>query len=353
MPSAERRAPSAERRAPSAERRAPSAETAPRAREQADPPSPPDRRPPRRGGGSSPSIYAASAAGRQADELARRRLTRRALVRSARALAATALLALFGALALPATAQAEVLVSNFDQLQQTSIFLGDRRVAQGFTTGQSSSNFPLTSIEVKLIGTTTGVTVTAKVRTSSGGAPGSVHATLSLSGTLAAGDNTFTAPANTTLAPNTSYFLELQSDATSGLWISAPTSGGEAGVPGWEIANEHRPFVGELSGWGTSSGIFHIRVNGTNTGPPSVTGAEVSTDGRTIALTFSKDLDYPTNTGTLRDDAFSVTVDGTASQIASFSGFENVVTLTMSRLIGQGNTVVVSYDAVGRRQRGP
>ena len=31
--------------------------TAPRAREQADPPSPPDRRPPRRGGGSSPSPY--------------------------------------------------------------------------------------------------------------------------------------------------------------------------------------------------------------------------------------------------------------------------------------------------------
>ncbi len=54
-PSAERRAPSAERRAPSAERRAPSAEamTAPRSREQADPPMPPENRPPRRGVRSS------------------------------------------------------------------------------------------------------------------------------------------------------------------------------------------------------------------------------------------------------------------------------------------------------------
>ena len=63
-PSAERRAPSAERRAPSAERRAPSAEamTAPRAREQSDPPAPSDRRPPRRGGRPSAETY--SAAGR-------------------------------------------------------------------------------------------------------------------------------------------------------------------------------------------------------------------------------------------------------------------------------------------------
>ena len=75
--------------------------TAPRAREQADPPSPPDRRPPRRGGGSSPSPYTcASAAGRAAGP-ARPAGARRGLVRSARALAAAALLALSGTLALP------------------------------------------------------------------------------------------------------------------------------------------------------------------------------------------------------------------------------------------------------------
>ena len=80
--------------------------TAPRAREQADPPSPPDRRPPRRGGGSSPYTYAVFAAGRPAG-LARVAGARRGLVRSARALAAAALLALFGGLALPATAEAQ------------------------------------------------------------------------------------------------------------------------------------------------------------------------------------------------------------------------------------------------------
>ena len=78
--------------------------TAPRAREQRRPLSPPDRLPPRRGG--SPSSKTASPAARPAD-LARLAGARRGLIRSARALAGAALLALSGVLALPATAQAQ------------------------------------------------------------------------------------------------------------------------------------------------------------------------------------------------------------------------------------------------------
>ena len=88
--------------------------TAPRAREQRRPPSPPEHRPPRRGGGSSPSPYTcASAAGRPAGP-ARLCDARRGLVRSARALAAAALLALSGALALPAQAQTTCEVTPGD-----------------------------------------------------------------------------------------------------------------------------------------------------------------------------------------------------------------------------------------------
>ena len=80
--------------------------TAPRPREQSDPPSPSDAFPPRRAGRSSPYIYAISAAGRAAGR-ARPRVARRGLVRSARALAAVSLLTLSGALALPAAAQTD------------------------------------------------------------------------------------------------------------------------------------------------------------------------------------------------------------------------------------------------------
>ena len=73
--------------------------TAPRAREHRRPPSPPDRPPPRRSGRSSP--YAVTAAGRPAG-FARLGGARRALSRSARAVAAVACLCLAGAFALPA-----------------------------------------------------------------------------------------------------------------------------------------------------------------------------------------------------------------------------------------------------------
>ena len=79
--------------------------TAPRPREQRRPQSPPDRRPPRRGGGSSPCTYAASAAVRPAGP---------ARLRAARALAAAALLALSGALALPTQAQTTCTVNPGD-----------------------------------------------------------------------------------------------------------------------------------------------------------------------------------------------------------------------------------------------
>ena len=78
--------------------------TAPRLREQNCPP-PPDRRPPRRGGRSS--LQGASAAGRRRVSRARAACGR-GLIGSGRALAATALLALSGALALPAQAQTEI-----------------------------------------------------------------------------------------------------------------------------------------------------------------------------------------------------------------------------------------------------
>ena len=81
------------------------------AREHGCPPSPPDRRSPRRGGGSSP--YIESAGGRPA-VFARPADARRGVLRSARALAAAALLALSGALALPAQAQMTCTLNTGD-----------------------------------------------------------------------------------------------------------------------------------------------------------------------------------------------------------------------------------------------
>ena len=94
--------------------------TAPR--EPHRPPSPPDRRPSPRGG--HPSSQTASAAARSAG-LARLAGARRGLVHSVRTLAAAALLALSGGLALPATAEAQTCTLNTGDLWCGVVTVGE------------------------------------------------------------------------------------------------------------------------------------------------------------------------------------------------------------------------------------
>ena len=105
--------------------------TAPRPREQRRPPSPPERPPPRRGGHSPP--YAVSAAGRPAG-FARLAGARRALSRSARAVAVVACLCLAGAFALP-TVQADTTDNGPHGSEHTHFYLWRTTLTVGEDSG--------------------------------------------------------------------------------------------------------------------------------------------------------------------------------------------------------------------------
>ena len=250
-----------------------------------------------------------------------------------------ALLAILGALFLPDRAQAqtqsEVLVSNVGEsgglsgVINTSI---DYR--QGIRTGPGSEPHSLTSIELQVDSVPpAGKTLTVTVRSrNSAGQPGGVVATLQPPTSFSTGNNTFTAQANATLAVNTRYFVVVESDSTEAgkPAVALTRSNREEGVPGWEIDND----VAHLK----------LRVNGTHTGPPYLTDAEVSTDGRSIVLTFSEDLDHPTLYSSAALNAFTVTVDGDANGVVQMGGTDDTVTLQMQYRIGAGQAVVISYD---------
>ena len=175
--------------------------------------------------------------------------------------------------------------------------------------------------------------------------PGEVHATLTPSGSVIIGNNRFTPPVGTTLDAETKYFVVFETDGQGGAnaALSRTSSDAEDGVPGWSIEDRRRTEHG--TGWSFITGSpFQIRVNGTNTGPPYLTDAEVSTNGRNIVLTFSKDLDHPTSYSSTARNAFTVTVEGVDNQVSGLNGFEDTVTLTMARLMGGDQKVVVSYD---------
>ncbi len=334
-PEAGSRKPEAGSRKPEAGSRKPEAMTAPRSREQSDPPSPPDRRPPRRGGGSSPSpCTCASAAGRAAGP-ARLCGARRGLVRSARALAAAALLALAGALALPATAQADVLVSNIGQTSDATATVGfGDLIGQVFTVASGGGNYTLTSIEVpvELLNTTALTAEDIELLSASlwsadeFGAPGSSLQALTNPSSISDGDTAaFTDPAGTTLEAGKLYAVMFVYDKSSAeLAIKAVRSNDEDGesLSGWTIYNSRRNLAAGETSWTSDANSLQIRVNGSaaggtptctlNTGDlwcGVVTVAAISSGGSVAAHGFAG------ADGGLDDKTFSVgtnnyTIDG-------------------------------------------
>ena len=329
--------------------------TAPRAREHAGPPSPPDRRPPRRGGDSSPYIYAASTAGRPAGP-ARPPVARHGLVRSARALAATALLALTGALALPVAAEAQTsttLVSNTGQGTPS-----DRRPAgldsQRFTTGANASGYILTAVDV-ISGAEASATSTpflAKVcGTDASGNPTAGCTALTVPVGYEDGDTlSLTASPGIELMNDTTYTLVLDNHV-----IESTAADGEdaAGESDWSIANVLRWSSDNGSTWNDHSMGHSLRIAikgsaAVDMTPPTLESATVNAVGKIITLEFDEAVSQ-VGTGLPPTNAFSVTAGGNAValQLASTGGVGVTDAIRLfvanSATIYTGQTVVVTY----------
>ena len=229
--------------------RAPSAMTAPRPREQRRPPSPPERRPPRRGGGSFPYAYAESAAGRRAPRTW--------------ALAAATCLSLVGALALPATVQAQeiALVSNLSGSGTTIATVnpvgfqivtpqGEKRVAQRFTTGPSPAGYRLHSVVLNLsTNLGSGNVVHVAIHEDRSGSPGTVLVVLDNPADPfgdnpgAAGNRTFSAPSPLLLDANTNYWVVLKDTrggtGANNYGVRLTTSSSETTTQGFDIQNSY------------------------------------------------------------------------------------------------------------------
>ena len=187
-------------------------------------------------------------------------------MRSPARLAPYALLALAAALALllsgdgvgQAQTTEQVLVTNFGQT-----VLGDQGFttalptkSQAFTTGGSGGGYTLSSIELKISTVTTVTTPTVMLRSGSATTTeGQVALTgpAALTANTTRGEYTFTAPSNTTLAADTTYWIVVTGSATQLLGGTASTMEDATPAAGWSIADVS-------SSAGT---IFYIRVNGT------------------------------------------------------------------------------------------
>ena len=191
---------------------------------------------------------------------------RRGLPAALRAGAGIALLLLAALAALPSPAEAQnVLVSN----------LGDRSgsgrndiFAQSFTTGDHAQGYILSSVGIRT-NTTAGAINTFRVRIleDSSGNPGStVIATLI--GPAAGIRNVvtvFTAPSDTTLAANTTYYVEAgQTDGTGGFnHVTTSSNAEDSGASSsWSIGNGRYRRDSESDSWSSRNSSARIAING-------------------------------------------------------------------------------------------
>ena len=200
-------------------------------------------------------------------------------------LVATALLALSGALALPATAQAETLLSNTGQNFHpgTAVIVGDARHAQGFTTGSNALGYRLDSIELHVDtvpNTPSDVTVELWSATSDSEPDASVATLIHSTGTWGTGANTFNAPTDTELDANTMYFVFVSySGARDYLTLSVTgfTSHDSGEAAGWSVGQLYQRNQGSWSFPFTTTRLrFRINGRASDPLPPTVTSVVVA-----------------------------------------------------------------------------
>ncbi len=193
-----------------------------------------------------------------------------ASARPRRALAAALLaLPLLAALAPAAQAQ-DTLVSN---TAGTDAGATASEAAVAFTTGANAYGYKLSAVDV-VLGTSSGRDTVVTIRAGGGINPGALVATLANPSSLTNGVNTFTAPAGTTLAASTTYFLVVNDgrggSPGSNVGVSQTASNAQTGASGWSIADNGR-FIFSGS-WFNTGAVLRFAVKGAPNGPAAPAG---------------------------------------------------------------------------------
>ena len=213
---------------------------------------------------------------------------------------------------------ADVLVSNYPADSPSNFSLtfspsgASQRhyIAETFTAG---AGFVLTAVDIPFRRVPDNARVTVTLHARDGSKPGTFLANLDLSGALAAGDNTYVAPAGTALAAGT-YFVRLRwrmGDTDNLIMTDGPDAETSA-ESGWSI-EDRTQFSASGSSWSNWNQQFAMRVRGTINAEPRVAtrGVRIESDPAAhdsyaagedieVAVGFTDDVTVDTAGGTPR-----------------------------------------------------
>ena len=248
-------------------------------------------------------------------------------------------------MATPAQAQAvTTLVTNGSEPVSTNLVGAFQ--AQAFTTGDNAAGYRVTAVQIGL-GIAGERSILAVIREDNGGEPGELVATLtnptSFTNYIL---HTFTAPEDTALEANTTYWLSIHEGVSERIALQKASSPGETGLAGWSIADNHLRRFQETGlpheiDWDTVTGeALRISIRGyaVDVTAPSFDSATVNDDSLTI--TFDEALD---TTKTPATAAFNVQVDGSTVTVSTVAVSDSTVTLTLATAVTTGQSVTVAY----------
>ena len=136
--------------------------------------------------------------------------------------------------------------------------------AQSFETGPNAGGYTVSEVDMRL-GTASGRSARVSIRDDDNGKPGDLVATLTNPGTLTTDSlNTFTAPAGTTLAASTTYWITVNEGISSNrAEFRIVSQNGQTGETGWNIGDSSLRRVGEADIWSTSTSSLLMAIKGT------------------------------------------------------------------------------------------
>ena len=139
--------------------------------------------------------------------------------------------------------------------------------AQSFETGTNEGGYTVSRVEI-LLGDVSGASTTVKIRKNNAdNEPGDLEATLTNPGTLTSYQfNTFTAPAGTTLAASTTYWISVNEGISFSIdraSVHADAGNDQTGETGWSIGDDRLFRNNETNDWSTSTSSLLMTIKGT------------------------------------------------------------------------------------------
>ncbi len=230
--------------------------------------------------------------------------------------AIAALLALSGALALPATAQAQsagVLVSNIEQTDASFTAQVNANVvrAQQFMTGSNSGGYTLSEIVVNIRAASAGTPAFALYTSTSDDKPGTKVVDLGGESSTA-GEQSFTPASATTLSASTKYIIAFYMTSGAAHLQTTTSNAVDPGAsPGWNINTTSLYSTNSGTDFNSFGNEIEIAVKGTAVGgaPPSsdatLSGLTVTAGGSDLVTFVSGTETY---TAMVANDVDEVTV---------------------------------------------